>query len=145
MSFCRFSDNNFQCDFYAYESNAGFQLHLAASRVQWDPPENPYDLRSLERPPEVFQELVRNYHEQLTQAPRTTISLQDAGESFRFDSLGELRDALAGYIELGFQAPDWLLPSIDEELNEELNQDPGRKNTDACRDHNHPERGATAT
>lgn len=33
MSFCRFSDDNFKSDVYAYESAEGFELHVAGNRV----------------------------------------------------------------------------------------------------------------
>lgn len=32
MSYCRFSSDDFQCDIYCYESDEGFQIHVAAAR-----------------------------------------------------------------------------------------------------------------
>jgi hypothetical protein len=32
MSYCRWSTDNFNCDFYCYESDEGFVTHIAAKR-----------------------------------------------------------------------------------------------------------------
>ena len=121
MSYCRFSDDDFFCDFYAYESADGFMLHVAASRIDWDPPESPYTLKSLDLSSQEFKQVSDRYHQALQEAPRQPISLPGAGGSHRFDTLQELRESIREHLELGFQAPGWLLSSLDEELAEAAN------------------------
>lgn len=118
MSYCRFSDDNFRCDFYAYEGADGYHLHLAASRITVELPSSPYTPAALEMPPEEFAEAAKKHHEAVMNAPRESIELEDAGESLRFDRLQDMRNAIQGYIQAGFQAPKWLIPSLDEEIQE---------------------------
>ena len=56
MSYCRFSTDDFRCDFYAYEARDGYHLHVPGSRVMWDPPQSPYRPESLQRPEEELAE-----------------------------------------------------------------------------------------
>ena len=115
MSCCRFSDHNFRCDFYAYESSPGFELHIAGSRISWDPPASPYDPGSLNLTSEEFS---WKYHRQLENAERIPIELEGAGLSHRLGTLEELRDPCAEHIDRGFTAPGWLLPMLDREIQE---------------------------
>ncbi len=130
MSYCRFSCDNFRCDFYAYESKAGFQLHVAASRVEWEPPTSPYTLESLHLTQEEFKQVSAQYHQALMAAPRTYINLPGAGESHQFDTLRELRSAIQEHIALGFLAPDWLIQEIDQEIGQELEEETEQEKTE---------------
>lgn len=38
MSFCRFSTDDFQCDLYCYESDAGYETIVANNRPRWKVP-----------------------------------------------------------------------------------------------------------
>ena len=119
MSYCRFSTDNFRCDLYAYGSHDGYHLHVAGNRVVWDPPPSPYRPESLQLPTEEFNRINREYHQTLLKAPREFIDLEGAGGHHVFATLRELRDSIADHLQRGFQAPAWLLPSIDEEIREE--------------------------
>lgn len=116
MSFCRFSTDDFRCDFYAYESKNGFHLYVAGNRINWDPPVSPYDPSSLELSQEEFGRVSREYHEALERAPREPIGLEGAGGDHLLGTLRELRDMIGEHMRRGFRAPGWLLPSLDEEL-----------------------------
>ena len=59
MSYCRWSSDDFRCDLYIYESAAGFVIHVAANRVEWDPPTSPYKLEKLQLPHEKARHLRR--------------------------------------------------------------------------------------
>ena len=115
-SFCRFSNDDFQCDFQAYQTQAGFELHVAARRVVWEPPESPYDPHNLRLPQDDYARLNRQYHDALKAAPQEAIELEGAGQHHVFATLGDLRDAVQEHVGLGFRAPDWLLPSLQEEI-----------------------------
>ena len=118
MSYCRFSTEDFRCDFYAYEADDGYHLHVAGNRVVWDPPQSPYDPENRYLPADEFNRINRGYHESLRKAPREPIELEGAGGYHVFTTLRELRDSIADHVQRGFQAPEWLLPSIDEQMEE---------------------------
>ena len=117
MSFCRFSSDDFRCDFYAYESEYGYELYVAASRITWDPPPNP--LRHLELDPEEWQEMYRAYHEALQAAPRSRVLHAAAGGHSVLPSLTALRDRIAELASQGLHAPPWLIPDLDALIAEE--------------------------
>ncbi len=119
MSFCRFSDDNFRCDFYAYESEQGHELYVAANQIRWDPPQNPLEPDALKLPTEEWGRIYSQYHEQLNQAPRVSITLQGAGNHTVLPSLKALRDRIAQLASSGFVAPAWLIPNLDMLLAEE--------------------------
>ena len=119
MSYCRFSTDDFRCDFYAYESEDGFHLDVAGSRTDWEPPPSPYDPASWDLDEEEFTRIAAEYHEALQAAPRECINLEGAGQHHRFDTLSEMRDMIEDHVRRGFRAPGWLLPSLDDELAEE--------------------------
>ena len=122
MAYCRFSSNDHQCDFYAYESDNGFVLHLAANRSIWDPPNNAYNVEVVMNTPwEQWGDMAQEYHKSLMNAPREKIEHENAGETFTYNTLHELKDGISSFIEQGFIAPDWLIPLIDEEINEKAN------------------------
>lgn len=116
MSFCRFSSDDFKCDFYAYESVDGYHLHVAGNRPDWKPPRSPYSQGSPELPQEEYNRASREYHEALMSAPRTFIDLEGAGEHHVFGTLWELRESIANHVQRGFRAPESLLPNLDKEL-----------------------------
>ena len=120
MSYCRFSDDDFRCELYAYQSVSGrYLLHLAASRIRWEPHRpSPYDPGNWDLPPEEFARVHQEYHQALENAPRLPIDLPGAGETLQLDTLEELQDAIREHVGQGFQAPDWLIPSIKEEIQE---------------------------
>ena len=117
MSFCRFCDNNFHCDFYAYRSRLGYELHVAVVRSGLDPATDPYNVENvLDIPVEEWKKMVGANRGSFAQAGRQPIDLPEAGAKYRFATLEELREGIAGLMEKGFLAPDWLLPSLDKEI-----------------------------
>ena len=125
-SFCRFSSDDFRCDFSARQSEAGFELDVAALRVVWEPPASPFDQRSLSLTRDEFAKINRRYHEALEAAPQEAIGLEGAGESHTFSTLEELRDTVQEHLRRGFRAPDWLLPSLQEEIDSGRSLAPGQ-------------------
>ena len=59
---------------------------------------------------------MEQYHEALVKAPSSPITIPGAGAFHRFDPLQELQNAIQDHVDRGFQAPGWLLPSLDEEM-----------------------------
>lgn len=119
MSFCRFSDDNWKSDVYAYESAEGFELHVASNRIVGDIPTRPSigDILYIEP-----GEFLKKHQEQmafLETAERAPIGGPHDGESFRYATLRELHDGLLQLRADGYHVPQFALDEIEEELNEE--------------------------
>ena len=119
MSYCRFSTDDFHCDFYAFESKSGYELYIAGHRVEWTPPTSPISLEALNLPSAEWTTLLQDYFDQLSQTPRVAIDHQAAGDHRIFPSLPEMRDTIAQLLSEGFRAPDWLLPELDAEISQD--------------------------
>lgn len=119
MSFCRFSSDDYRCDFYAYESAEGYELYIARNRVLWDPTPSAMTKEALQLPAAEWAELHRAYMDALNAATRENIAHPSAGGHFLFESLQQLRDKIAELSEEGFHAPAWLLPELDLEIRQE--------------------------
>lgn len=91
MSFCRMSDDNWKSDVYAYEDDGGFVVHVAANRLVGDIPEVPY---ILDVGPEVWGNAHQAQMAAVSAAERAPIGGPHDGESFRYATLRELREAL---------------------------------------------------
>ena len=118
MSHCRFSDDNFRCDLYAYEDARGHTLHVAASRLMAELPPDPLSRENMKLTQQDWSEISQVWRQALNDAPSSSIDLPGAGEAHHFATLRELRDKIAELTALGFHAPHWLIPQMDEELRE---------------------------
>jgi len=118
MSFCRFSDDNFKSDVYAYESADGFELHVASNRVVGDIPAVPRigDIPYIE--PGEFFRAHQAQHAFLETAERAPIGGPRDGESFCYATLRELYDGLLQLRADGYHVPQFTLEEIQEELEE---------------------------
>ena len=119
MSFCRFSSDDFQCDFYAYESNSGYELYVAARRAEWDPPLSPFTPEAIQLPFSEWKQAHEDYFKKLREAPRLEIRHPAAGSHQIFPSLQALRDRIAELASEGLRAPEWLIPELDAEITEQ--------------------------
>lgn len=128
MSFCRFSDNNWKSDVYAYESAEGFELHVASKRVVGEVPAMPRisDIPSIE--PGEFLRAHQAQHAFLETAERVPIGGPHDGESFRYPTLGDLYNALLELRFDGYHVPEFALEGIREELGEENDETPLKTN-----------------
>ena len=115
MSFCRFSDDNWRSDIYAYESAQGFEVHVAARRLVGDIPEVPPIGKA------VCEEWGAAYRAQMaavSAAERVPIGGPHDGKSFLYATLRELHDGLLQLRADGYHVPDFALEAIEEELSE---------------------------
>ncbi len=121
MSYVRWSSDGFRSDVYAYEScYGGFELHIAGRRKAGvdSIPDSPTWAEIMEDPQGSL--IKRNaWNEAYERLPWESIEHPDAGKTFAFDTLEELRDALAAYRAEGVvRVPEWLVPMLDEEIAE---------------------------
>ena len=88
MSYCRFSDDNFKCDVYAYEHCDGwFQIHVAGNRFVDKIPNFP----SVNQSSEEFNGLYKERQRVIDKSARVDIDLMYAGESFELNTLEEMK------------------------------------------------------
>lgn len=125
MSYARFSSDDWQSDVYAYESDWGFEVHLAANRVPmdtsslppWVPPskENEGSFEAfVARHKQVNQMLHNNEH------LREPIDLPGAGESFCYETPGECAIALLEFRALGYFVPSGCIEELQEDEHERV-------------------------
>lgn len=114
MSYCRWSTDNFQCDLYCYESNGGYQTHVANNKLA-----KPLEtvLPRLDHPDYVAKHRARS--EELNAAERVPIGLPHDGEWFTDATLSGFRDTLIMLKEAGYSFPDYVIECVDEELDDE--------------------------
>ena len=130
MSFCRFSDDNWKSDVYAYESKHGFELHVASKRIIGDIPAIPSigDIPYIE--PGEFLRAHQAQRSFLETAERVPIGGPHDGESFRYATLRELYNALLELRFDGYHVPDFALEEIEEGFSSEDTQPRGIHETD---------------
>ena len=116
MSYCRFSCDNFKSDVYVYESNAGFECHVATSRylLPDDAPNPTFEL--LMRDAEEFTRVHAERSKLLETVECEPIGLPQDGESVTLDSAGEMLGYLTKLKTTGYHIPDHALESLREEI-----------------------------
>ena len=114
MAYCRWSSDGHKCDLYVYESNMGFEIHVAGQRIIGEVPPFP----CIEDGRDGFAKKALEYHKFFDTCKREPIGLPHDGESFICDSLEEMREKIIELREVGYCFPDYVLESIDEELAE---------------------------
>lgn len=130
MAFCRFSDDDYRCEVYIYESDEGdYVVHVAGQRVQWDPPKpNPYDPEQIRKlSDKKVLEAEKRYQHLLRSAPKEKIELPFAGRSFREEEIEAVIVRVQLLKELGYRIPDWVLEALDEEYLGSWEEDPEKQ------------------
>jgi hypothetical protein len=119
MSYCRFSDDDFQCDLYCYEHvDGGFITHVAYNRPKYKEP--------LPAPIDPAKDTIKKWLERhkkvltmVSEAERISITLPHAGESFCDNTLEDFLARLIKLRELGYRFPDYVIERVKEELEEQ--------------------------
>lgn len=119
MSYCRWSSDNFKCDVYAYESDFGYEIHIASNRIVGIPPETNYDLlkSGSEIDLQLFVDQEKKRSEWLKNCEREEINLPLVGESFTMPDLESFLFKMIEIKEIGYHIPDWVFNEIKEEIN----------------------------
>lgn len=119
MSYCRFSDDDFQSDVYCYDSDmGGFVTHVARNRVclasEELPAKVPFDKEHLNewlhRHNQVIK-LVRAAH-------KAPIGLAHDGQTFLDDTLDALKERLYALAAVGYRVPAAVFTRIAVERGE---------------------------
>lgn len=112
MSYCRWSSDDFKCDIYCYESETGYEVHVASKRVVGDIPAIDWISHEV---------MFKTYKEQMKfveTAERENIGLPYDGESFSFSEAGEAATLLEHLKGLGYSVPHDAIDALWEDNDE---------------------------
>lgn len=115
MSYCRWSSDGFQCDVYVYQSDQGYETHVAARRRPKRIPD--LDLTSAA----TIQESLIVQRAALDDPDNDLqeIGLLEDGASFIHESPGECASNLIRLKNLGYQIPQDVIDALIDEWQEQ--------------------------
>lgn len=120
MSYCRWSDNEHQCDIYAFAHCAGgYAIHVASNRPVLDeplPPPVPLEEGMLDE----WVARHKAVHAWLERAERRPIGLPYDGESFYEGNATDAADRLEMLRDTGYLVPQYAIDGLREEATEEV-------------------------
>ena len=111
MSFCRFSDDNWKSDIYAYEAKDGYVIHVASNRHVGDIPAidwsgDPTSLH-LSRQAQI---------KALDRCDIVAIGGAYDGKTFVFRTPQEVIKCVLMLIDEGYHVPHWVIPEMKREI-----------------------------
>ncbi|MCK5236064.1 MAG: hypothetical protein KAR06_03680 [Deltaproteobacteria bacterium] len=113
MSYCRWSDDDYQCDVYVYSDCAGgFTTHVAGRRHVFKEPlpeKVPFD------DVEKYVERHSKVMDMCDDATFENIGLDYDGDSFNHDTAKECADNLITLKEAGYNVPQYAINGLMEE------------------------------
>lgn len=115
MSFCRFSSDNWHSDVYVYESEQGYEIHVAANRITGNIPILP------EMTHENADAWVKAHGEQLEfvqQAERAPIGGPFDGAWFTLATPGECATKLREIAAADYHVPEYVFEELEDEQDE---------------------------
>ena len=119
MSYCRFSNNDYQCDVYCYASvSGGYVTHVASNRPILDgtlPPPVPWE-KGNDDAWFARHEAVMAWMEK---AERKPIGLPYDGESFDDPAASDAADRLQMLKDAGYNVPQYAIDALREEAGEQ--------------------------
>lgn len=115
VSWCRWSSNDFGCDLYLYESEQGFEVNLATSRVVYREALPAPVPAGLGMDVDAFLNRHQQVSNMLEDADRVPIGLPFDGRSWTFDTPGETADKLVELAEIGYRFPRTIIDDLREE------------------------------
>lgn len=120
MSYCRFSNDDYQCDVYCYASvSGGYVTHVASNRPILDgtlPPPVPWE-KGNDDAWFARHEAVMAWMEK---AERKPIGLPYDGESFDDTTASDAADRLQMLKTTGYNVPQYAIDLLREEAGEQL-------------------------
>lgn len=115
MSYCRWSSDDWKSDVYAYESNRGYELHVAGNRYTSEiPPLLPYSTENHEAWWKSYQAQM----EAVDKAESAPIGGEYDGKDFVYDTLPEFLEGLRDVAGKGYRVPEWVIEVVQDEIAE---------------------------
>lgn len=115
MSYCRWSSDDWMCDLYVYEAEDGFYIHVASNKYVTEIPKVPgwNEVSS--------DEWFKAYQKQMSVvevAESKPIGGIYDGQTFVCDTAQATLDKLKDIKEHGYNVPQFVFDSLQEEINE---------------------------
>jgi hypothetical protein len=125
MSFCRFSDDDYRSDIYAYESVSGsFEIMVAMNRhANPDPRPNPGPIPTDKADIDAWTKIYLALNNWLGAATVEPIGLGSDGKRFSFSTPGEAADKLEELRASGYNVPQRAIDDLREEQKIILTED----------------------
>lgn len=117
MSYCRWSSDAYRCDVYAYHTDTGYEVHLAAKKRVYDepPPDDPPYAADAE------DWIEWHLHVQNEWLPKTRlepIGLSRDGQYFSGLDIDDFLDLMKSLRDEGYRMPDGTIEAIEQERRE---------------------------
>jgi len=116
VSYCRWSDDDFQCDVYCYQDcSGGFTTHVASNRPILDeilPPRVVFDSEHYEE----WLTRDRLVMKWIETAERLPIGLPFDGKTFNDPTAQDTAERLRSLKEVGYNVPDYAIEALLEEV-----------------------------
>ena len=115
MSYCRWSSDNWRCAVYCYESDRGYETHVAANKAVGEiPPEPPFS--EIDRPDWLARH--KAVLAWLRDAERQPIGLSRDGESYLDPDLPSFLARLESLKAEGYNVPQFVIDDVRQELSD---------------------------
>jgi hypothetical protein len=115
MSYCRWSDDNWRSDIYAYESADGYAIHVGSMRIVGEVPPLPKNGAFVS---EEWWDAYRIQAEFVRNAERQPIGMPHDGKFYLEPTLDEFEARLQWLQDAGYRMPAWVFDLIHEERKE---------------------------
>jgi hypothetical protein len=121
MSYCRWSSDNFKSDVYCYESEQGYVIHVADTRIVDPLPRNPYDVNDFIKNP-IWVTLLRNkvWRQAFDKSERVEINLPHAGTTIYANSPAACAIKLMELQLFGYHVPQYAIDALVHEAEQEM-------------------------
>jgi hypothetical protein len=105
MSYCRWSNDDWTCDIYAYEAEDGFTVHVAANRYTSEIPHLPsfYEVSNDE-----WFEAYQAQMKAVETSEKKKIGGKYDGKIFIYDTLEEFLNGIADIRSHGYNVPEYV-------------------------------------
>ncbi len=112
MSYCRWSDLDFGCDLYCYQSEEGYVTHVASTRYVGEVPHVPADW--FRRDDADWAAIHRARGEFLATCGTREIGLPHDGVSFTDPDIGTYVARLTALRDMGYHLPGHVIPGLED-------------------------------
>ena len=115
MSYCRWSNDDYQCDVYCYaDVSYGYVVHVARNRPVFNEPLPPPETDTRK-----WFERHQTVSEMMRRATHRKIGLEYDGETFATGTAVEMAETLEMLRGKGYMVPQYAIDALREEAKEE--------------------------
>lgn len=127
MSYCRWSDQQFECDIYAFAHMQGtYEVWVASQRHTSPAPKPtvpPFPVKGTEQQIEEWIEAENQFDKWMDGATLVPIGLPHDGAMFSFATPAEAAEKMEELRSVGYNVPQYAIDALREEAKEEEGND----------------------